>query len=215
MAENERAANDGYTSQSSGIAYHRVDEQLDNGRHLTFYVTIPERMTVVEMPTVRVNRKGGATSADLKFRRELFEIVGSITVAGGQIEAALKRILLLLKGADTVFSLADYQWSELHKRVLAACGSDDPRGVEARKVLEWAESKDLRERRHTAVHGAWWIFDDCGARVSRWPRNEGGHIIVSELEDWKRLSDDLWEFCEMLDAVVAEDWPKAVLSGCD
>ncbi|TKG57351.1 hypothetical protein [Prauserella endophytica] len=209
MVENERA--DDGASQGSGIAYYRMDERLGNGRSLTLYVTVPEAMTDFEIQTARVDREGGTTSADRKFRRELFEIVGSITVAGGQIEAALKRILLLLKGESTLFSLADYEWSNLHKRILAACVSDSPREVGAKRALKWADSKDLRERRHTAVHGAWWMFADCGARVSRWPRKKGGHVIISELEDWRKLSDDLWEFYEMLDAVISEDWPRAIL----
>lgn len=116
--------------------YYRVTENLGAVPGTPYQLTVPRNMSPVEMATVRVGRRGGPTSSDLAFRDKLFHMVGSITVAAGHIEAAMKRLLLVLEGEETVFSLADYQWAELHSRLRKACEGPGERGRELETEFE-------------------------------------------------------------------------------
>lgn len=188
------------------------DLQVSGGSFkLSFQMTVPKDRTT-ELATLRVSRMGGTTEADMKFRAELFSVVGSITVAGGHIEAAMKRLLLILSDEDSLFALADHQWSDLHKKLASQCnGGDDRRRKKLKDVLDWAERMNLRERRHTVVHGSWWLYSLEAVLVSRWPRKEDGYILVESLEGLNRLEQQCWEFDQKLDLLADEDWPRAVL----
>jgi hypothetical protein len=124
----------------------------------------------------------------------------------------MKRLLLSLTGVDSSFTEVDFQWAELHKRLLAACASTDQRLNKLRKTLECSEKHHLREQRHTAVHGSWWVYAGCGARVSRWPRKQDDRIIAApDLQHWERIARMCWEFAPRLDELLGEDWPRAML----
>jgi len=131
---------------------YRVAESIE-GHELTYDVTVPGGRTL-ELETVRVGRHGGPNESDLAFRRDLYRVVGSIAVAGGQIEAAMKRLLLVLRGDDSVFALADHDWADLHERLRKEAAKPAERREELGEILDWAEANKLREHRHNAVHGA-------------------------------------------------------------
>jgi hypothetical protein len=193
---------------------YRVVEDLDSGNGISYEISLPSSMSDLDIATVRVGRRGGDTEPDRVFRRELFEVVGSIAVAAGHVEAAMKRLLLVLTGERTVFAFVDFQWSDLHKRLMDECGSHraDERRQRLSELLTRAESERLAERRHTAVHGAWWVFAGCGARVSRWPRRASDAIIVGQLADWQQFAEKLWEYAASLDELLGDDeWARAML----
>lgn len=194
-----------------GLRKYIVTEDFQRGTGITYKMTVPSGMAVIEIPTVRVGRYGGPTPDDLQFREELYQAVGSVTVAGGHIEASMKRLLLILGDSDTIFSLVDLQWADLHTRLLQECDDRDNRRRELRRALDWAERRELRERRHTVVHGAWWLFSGCGARVSRWPRRASGHVELGEMDELARLAVQCWELVRRLDELLGEDWPRAML----
>jgi hypothetical protein len=132
---------------------YRVDEKLD-GNAISYDLSLPGRCSTVDLSTVRVGRHGGSVPEDLAFREDLFRLVGSITVTGGHVEAAMKRILLVLTEAETIFGLVDYQWADLEKKLRSPCDDADDRHHRLRRVLDWADTHDLREQRNTVVHGA-------------------------------------------------------------
>lgn len=175
-------------------------------------MSVPGNSPQWDLATVRVGRHGGDGPEDLAFREELFQIVGSITVAGGHVEAAMKRLLLLLMNAPADFSLVDHQWLELEKRLRAQCDGSDDQRRRLLKLLDWADRNKLREERHTAVHGAWWIYAGVGARISRWPRNkEDDRIIIGDLADVEKLRRRCWAYAMRLDDLLGERWPRAML----
>ena len=178
---------------------------------LDFEMTVPRNMTEIDLATVRLARKGGPNAADYEFREKLYRIIGSITVAGSHVEAAMKRLLVILTGTRTVFEVVDYQWADLHKKLLGECDGSDQRRRDLRKTLEWSEKHDLRERRNTAVHGAWWVFAGPGVRVSRWPRRDHGAMIEVDLDTWSATAAKSWELVRRLDDLLGEEWPRAML----
>ncbi len=190
---------------------YRVDENLDNGGGISYDLSLPRRGSTVDLATVRVGRHGGDTPEDMAFREELFRAVGSITVAGGHVEAAMKRLLLLITDAKTVFTLVDYQWLDLEKKLRAQCNDRDDQRRRLLRLLDWADRHKLRERRHTVVHGAWWVYADVGARVSRWPRKEADRIIIGDMDGLKQVGNRCWTYAGRLDDLLAEDWPRAML----
>jgi hypothetical protein len=191
---------------------YTVTEDLEGFSPLTYEITVPGSMTVLDISTLRVARDGGPTEGDQQYRAELFSLVGSVTVAGGQIEAALKRLLLVLRGADTVFALADLEWGRLHTQLADLCDGSDERRAKLQSLLSDAERMRLRDRRNTVVHGAWWIFSGCGVRVSRWPRRKDDSIELWTLADLQSLADACWDFAEQIDLLLApSDWAQAWL----
>lgn len=218
MGQDECMNNDEYSPSMwppKGHAFvYNVTSKLENpggGQfELFFQMTVPKDRTT-ELTTLRVSRLGGPTESDLKFRAELFPVIGSITVAGGHIEAAMKRLLLILSDKDSLFSLADFQWGDLHKKLVAQCSGENRQRQKLKDVLDWAERKNLRERRHTVVHGSWWLYSLDAALVSRWPRKQEGHIQIDSLENLRALEKLCWEFDRKLDQLAGESWPRAVL----
>ena len=190
---------------------YRVDEALDNGYRISYDLSLPSGAGAVDLATVRVGRHGGDSPEDLTFREELYQSVGSITVAGGHVEAAMKRLLLLLIDAETDFSLVDYQWYELETKLRAQCDGSDERRRRLLRILDGANRHKLRERRHTVVHGAWWMYAGVGARVGRWPRKENGRAIIDDMAWLRQLGKECWAYAYRLDDLLGEEWPRAML----
>ena len=165
----------------------------------------------MDLATLRVGRHGGDTPEDLVFREDLFRSVGSITVAGGHIEAAMKRLLLLLTDTETVFSLVDHPWLELEKKLRVQCNGSDDRRRSLLRLLDWADGHKLREHRHTVVHGSWWIYAGVGARVSRWPRKQQDAVIIEDMAWLIQISTRCWDYARRLGDLVGDDWARAML----
>jgi len=190
---------------------YRVHEAFDNQEGISYDLSLPRRTTTADLSTVRVGRHGGDTPEDLEFREELFRAVGSITVAGGHVEAAMKRLLLLLTDSETVFSLVDHQWLDLENKLRAQCDASDDRRLRLLRLLDWADAHRLREQRHTVVHGAWWVYAGVGVRVSRWPRRDSDRLILGDMSWLKQLGGRCWAYSYRLDELLGEDWPRAML----
>lgn len=189
-----------------------VTEEIDGSLPFAYYLEVPTGFSHVELSTLRVSRRREVTSSDIEYRETVFSLIGSITAAGGHIEASMKRLLLLLRENEPFFEQADYQWQELENRLRKECGGTEDRRVRLRETLDWAQAENLRERRNTVVHGAWWLFDGCNGRISRWPRKAGSKILVgSGLTQWRALADLCWQFAQQLDDLIGEDWPRAIL----
>lgn len=116
----------------------RVDIETDAGS-LSFDMTLPAG-TNFDLSAIRVGRHGGPTGADRAFREQLFQVIGSITAAGGHIEAAMKRLLLTVEQHDSSkFALVDLQWGDLVKRLAKLCDDSDQTRRDLKAVLDWAQ----------------------------------------------------------------------------
>ena len=198
--------------QPGHSSWYSTSENVDGRPPLTYDVSMPSSMSTFDLSTVRVGRHGGPSPEDEEFRQELFERVGAITVAGGHVETAMKRLLLLLTETKGSFSLVDKTWTDLHNALVAqsAEGWDDRRSG-LREVLEWGEANRVKTRRDNAIHAYWWIHAGCGARRSRFYRKQDGSTILAELTDLEEDATLLFEYAWRLDELLGPDWPIAML----
>ncbi len=107
--------------------------------------------------------------------------------------------------------VVDYPWLGLEKKLRAHCDSSDDHSRRLLQLLDWADGHKLRERRHTVVHGAWWVYAGVGARVSRWPRKEEDRVMIADMSWLKQLGTRCWAYAHRLDDLLGEDWPRAML----
>jgi hypothetical protein len=193
--------------------WYTTEIVLDDGYRLTFDLTLPKAIPELNLTTVRLGRHGGESNADRMFQQRLYVRIGAVAVAGGHVETAMKRLLLLLKGEAGQFSLVDKTWSELHKALSQECSGSklDSRRKRLKRVLAWGEDKQVKRRRDNVVHAYWWNVDGCGVRRSRFYRHEDGVTIISSLEDLTEDADLLFEYARRLDDLLGEDWARAML----
>jgi hypothetical protein len=83
--------------------WYKTEIVLENGHRLTFDLTLPKAIPDLNVSTARVGRHGGETNGDRIFRQRLYTRIGAVAVAGGHVETAMKRLLLLLKGETGKF----------------------------------------------------------------------------------------------------------------
>lgn len=195
--------------------WYRTQIKLDSGRRLAFDMTIPNALDSWDLSTLRIGRHGGVSTDDALFRSRLYERIGGVTVAGGQVETAMKRLVLLLRGQSGQFSVVDWKWTDLHEALVSESQRTDrdARRRRLHRVLAWGQTKEVKRRRDNVVHAAWWNFDGLGVVGSRFYRKTDGTMIFSSLED---LEDDayvLFEYARRLDDLLGEDWPRAMLPG--
>ena len=191
--------------------WYRVDERIDGWPPLSYDMSLPPNRSTFDMSTLRIGRHGGPNAEDEAFRVELYRRVGAVTVAGGHVETAMKRLLLLFMGDVGGFSVVDKTWSDLHKAIEAECTGADERRISTAEVLSWGEEHKVKKRRDDVVHAYWWTFAGCGARRSRFYRKTEGTTIGAQLEDLDEDASMLFEYAEMLDRLLWTDWPEARL----
>jgi len=179
---------------------YRVDVNLDGRPPFSFDLTTPGAREKFDLSTVRVGRHGGVSEADEGFRRKLYGLIGAITVAGGHVEASMKRLLLLLKGEQGGFSLVDKTWSDLFKMLLSESRRQGgERRAELKAILEWAEEKKLKDRRDNTIHASWWDFAGENVIRSRFYRRKDGAQIVGTFAELEEDAALLSEFDRRLD----------------
>jgi len=193
--------------------WYKTNIRLENGSQLDFDLTLPGALSTFDLSTVRLGRHGGATNTDRLFQARLNARIGAVTVAGGHVETAMKRLLLLLREESGGFSLVDMTWTDLHRALAAECdGPDlDPRRIRLARVLAWGEDKQVKRRRDNVVHAYWWSFDGCGVVRSRFHRRQDGQMMVGSMEDLEEDAGLLFEYADRLDDLLGEDWPRAML----
>lgn len=118
---------------------YRAEINLEGAPSTVFDLSVPRAREQFDLSTVRLDRHGGASEADLEFRGRLYSAIGAITVAGGHVETAMKRLVLHLKGErSSRFSLVDKTWSDLHKMLVAESRKSTPIGQELAEILNGA-----------------------------------------------------------------------------
>jgi hypothetical protein len=211
--------------------HHEVEDEAlqDVKMIMTSDLTIEGQMTVrgseIDFPTVIVSRLGGPSAQDHEFRQRLYQLIGAATVAGGQIESQMKRLLVLLDGSEKRSFNAEIEgmWGKVAKRLRAAAINARETDSTARDAfgrrpesmptkiltaLDWAEEQEVGEARNHIVHAAWWDYAGTGVTRSRF------HLSgKSELHylDWERLEGDcnnLQEFLRMLDEIIGDRWSR-------
>jgi hypothetical protein len=188
-----------------------MNTHLDGGPAFSMDVALPSARSEVDISTFRLSRHGGPDEADLAFRERLYRLIGAIVVAGGHVEASMKRLILLLKGDQSGFSVVDKTWTDLHKMLLTQSRRSISQASALAAILEWGEEHDLKRRRDDAVHASWWHWDGVGVIRSRFFRKQDGTNIVCTFEDLEHDAQLLFEYAQKLDSLLGSDWPQARL----
>lgn len=194
---------------------YQMTEDIDSWDSVTYELTIPAGSEQVDLVSPIVERAGPIDPADEAYREQLFGQVGRITVAGGHVEAALKRVLVVLSPGREAFEDADLDWSQLEDnlRKLAKHSNvlDAATAAQAVALLDIAEKQSLRDYRNHAVHGAWWPFEGVNGRMSRWPRRGHGYMTSFPHSELTKLAVRLELLAEKLNELVRERWPLVTL----
>ena len=146
--------------------------------------------------------------------------MGSITVASGHVEAAMKRLILTLQDHRTrQFSLVDKTWTDLHKVLAKECqkGDEDTSRAELRRNLkahlEWRDSQTEDPPRQFRFHGSIWDYAMPLVLVSRFHRKADGQQIMLTMEQIEQVSIELAEYADRLEALLYGIWHEAMLPG--
>lgn len=198
---------------TGGDFYYRVTMDLERRQPIELSASVPD-MDLIEMSSARVTRIGGASPRDWRYRRSLYYYVGLITVAGGKVEAAMKRAILVGKATrEGQFALVDETWTGLEKRLrntakqhLTASEVAIGWGQAVLTTLDWGRENRAKERRDSAVHAYWWDFADVEWMRGRFPRTGEEALWVGEAEGLRRDSQVLLEFAERLESLSGPHW---------
>jgi hypothetical protein len=175
-----------------------------------FVVGLTSDLDSYDMATFRMQREGGSNSADHALRRNLFTLVGAITVAGGHIESEMKRILIRAeenRGAN--FVDVDETWSGLEKRLAAVAAGDGPLAAEIGEALDWARRRRIKKIRDDAVHSTWELWEIGSAKRSRFRRRKDGEMIHGQIETFMSHVPRMFEYVSRLAQIA--NWPTAIL----
>lgn len=195
---------DGF-SQYYRIRYEPADPNDPVGS-FEVSMTVPDR-EIAEFATARIERIGGMTESDRRFRTDLYYWVGQIAVISGHIETAMKRILLIAD-PSAQFREVDEVWSTLEKK-LRSSAQAGLLGSKSRVVLDlldWAKEKRIKELRDNVIHGSWWDYADVGIRFGRFYRNGRSSLVQSTFEDVKDGCFQMAQYSKWLDVVTGSDW---------
>jgi hypothetical protein len=163
-----------------------------------------------EMP---VSRLDGPTPPDEVFRARLYAGVGAIAVAGGHVEAALKRLLLFFKATDKYFEDVDISWTALERKLRAHAEADptQPQRKRLGRVLDWGMQNEVKRRRDDAIHAYWWNYDGVGLHRSRFPQNRNGLELITTWTDLAEDAELLFQYARRLEDLLEDHWPQIIL----
>lgn len=191
---------------------------LDGFEPFDFELSVPSQAEQLDLSNLVYGRIGGPTTADVELRKELYYVIGTITVASGHIEAAMKRLILVLQGKrKRQFSLVDKTWTDLHKILTSACKKSDadPGLAKMRQALtlhlQWAERCRIKEHRDNFIHGSICDFAMPAVLLSRFYRKQDGQQILFKLEQIQEIAQNLEEYARRLESLLQGVWHEAML----
>lgn len=185
----------------------KIIEKPDSGRSsIEASLTIPG-VNSWELAEARVSRIGGRSRADREFEQWLYGRIGAAAVAGGRIEAAMKRLVLSMSGTlDPAFADAEDQWSTLEKKLRSAAESKGERAAEVIKLLDWGQEHGIREIRNDIVHAYWWDYAGAGVTRGRVYRDGTSELIIVTPAQLDSDCEKLQAYADGLDSAMEMIW---------
>lgn len=160
-----------------------------------------------QLGEARISRIGGRTPEDLFFRNQLHMRIGSAAVAGGRIEAAMKRLILRMSGSlEPKFADSEVPWKTLDKKLRNAATVLGERAVDIIKVLDWGQENNIRDIRNDIIHAYWWEYSDVGITRGRVYQNGTSELIQITPEQLDEDCQKLQAYADMLDSAVDGMW---------
>ena len=178
---------------------------------------------VASMRPVRIMAQPNR-QADALHQVRLFHAVGAVTVAGGHVEMAMKRVLVTLRGgrnSDLAGEDVPAEWSILEDKLKKASKPQEtPLQKAVFELLSAVGIGELREGRNDVVHGCWWLIPMgadglVSSRYFRQKKNQpqAPAQMHPTLQMLQQLAGDLFDLAHALDALVAPVWPFAIVPG--
>jgi hypothetical protein len=147
---------------------------LDGLPEISFELSVTSTTETTNLNNLIVGRVGGPDEVDLEFRGRLYSVVGAAVVAGGRIEAAMKRLIIVLTEKPNSFAAVDKNWTELVKQLRreARRNTEDKWSalrLRVNDLLDRAEAKRLRSIATTSCTASFGILRcrECCSRDSR------------------------------------------------
>jgi len=195
----------------AGLHGHHVRYELgDLPDYEYLMVNLGAAQDTTDVSTLRMVRLGGPNDADIEHRQNLFSVVGAIVVAGGHIEAEMKRIVIMGEGLrNASFVDLDLNWTQLELRLESIVSADGPLAAEIEKALSWGRDHKIKKRRDDAVHSAWTLYDVGSAQRARFARKSTGVVQIASLGEAAEAVPYLWEYASRLMTIGI--WPTAIL----
>lgn len=202
------------TWANSLVPCHLMRVELEPAEKLPPYdsalVNLTSAMDQWDMSTFRTVRLGGMNAADQILRQNLCTIVGAIAVAGGHIEAEMKRIIILAEeDRGATFVDVDLTWTGLETRMQAIADGEGPLSAEVAEHLTWAKAKRIKQTRDDAIHCAWTLYDIGCVQKARFKKRSEGYTESGTLEDYASHVPKMIEYAARLGAIGG--WPTRVL----
>lgn len=196
---------------------YKVEVVLEEYEPYDFELSVSDA-DEMDLSNVIYGRLGGVTTADIELRKDLYFFIGSITVASGHIEAAMKRLILTLQGnRKRKFSLVDKTWTDLHKILTNECKKTDGsiQLVKVRKELaahlQWAERRGVKKNRDDFIHGSICDYAMPVILLSRFYRKVDGQEIIFKMHQIEEVANDLQAYARRLESLLHGIWHEAML----
>lgn len=189
-----------------------MSRELDGEPPIRLSATVPD-LDTADFAGAVVQRIGGASSRDWDFRRRLYFFIGLITVAGGKIEAAMKRAILVgRRDRRAEMALVDENWTTLERelRKVAKAQTSAPTipgwGEAVIKVLDWGVKERAKERRDDVIHAYWWDWADTNVTRGRFARRGRTFTIAGSLDALRHDGEVLLTFAGLLEELSGPYW---------
>lgn len=195
---------------------YKTTLDLQGVPQFSYELSFTAQVDPVNLNNVIVGRIGGPDEADAEFRRQLYGVVGASVVAGGRVEAAMKRLIIVLTSAPNSFASVDLNWTQLVTKVKGEADrevDDDsaPLRLRIRELVASAERRHLKEMRDHIVHGFFWDFTMPRVLLSRFKRRDDGATYIFTIQKLQAISVDLLEYADALESSLHGVWPQVML----
>jgi hypothetical protein len=194
------------------------------GPHIRYTLVRPPGGDVeLNLAAIRPMRIAGqpVQEADVLHQIQLFHAIGAITVAGGHVEMAMRKVYLSLTGENRDLASPEVSghWANLEDLLEKLCDNTTDVRKKLKDVLDWSAEKTLRDRRNDAIHAYWWLFKTDGwfhnsryyPTKKKQKQSQPPVGFVVRPEAYHRLASMLFEFANRLEALVTPDWPIAIV----
>lgn len=192
--------------------FYLLSIELEGQPPIRFSATVPD-LDTGDFAGAVVQRIGGASSRDWAFRRRLYFLIGLVTVAGGKIEAAMKRAILVgRRDRRAEMALVDENWTTLERklRMVAKAQTSEPTipgwGEAVIRVLDWGVKERAKERRDDVVHAYWWDWADTNVTRSRFARSGQTFTIGGSLDALRHDGEVLLSYAGLLEELSGPFW---------
>jgi hypothetical protein len=190
----------------------KINQAPDNERQSIEASLVVPGVDAWELSDARLSRIGGRSPEDIDFQNQRYVRIGSAAVAGGRIEAAMKRLLLHMSGSlEPSFANSEDPWKTLDKKLRNAATALGKRGADVIKVLNWGQANNIRDIRNDIIHAYWWDYSEVGITRGRVHLDGTSELIQVTPKQLDEDCQKLINYAETLDSAMDGLWLNVYL----